>query len=367
MVVLVIGHGIAGATAAWFLERSGANVKVAASSTTDSATRKAAGLVNPVVLKRMQKVWYADEAMKAYRFYADVESHLGVPTGSYHTSVDMFHRFASVEEQNDCSLLRQRDSWSRDLGDISMDLADWKGLNAPLGGVQLKRVHAVDTVAILDALQQWHVDANRWIEADVGTADIRKEPDGSWLFRGTLFDAIVWANGTAITHFPIWKNLPIRPNYGSWIEVEAPSDVGLDSSEGFHSKYFVLPRVSGSGKAVLHVGSTYNPKPISDLDNEKDILRDYLQSLRTNSAGSDLRVSNQIHGIRPTSADRRPMYGEHPHISGAYMAGGLGSRGLLHAPALAEKLAQCITEGKQVIPEAADVRRFSRRLRDCTL
>ena len=56
MKVLVIGHGIAGASAAWFLERFGASVSVAAIPAMDSATQKAAGLVNPIVLKRMESM-----------------------------------------------------------------------------------------------------------------------------------------------------------------------------------------------------------------------------------------------------------------------------------------------------------------------
>lgn len=367
MKALVIGHGIAGASAAWFLERFGASVSVAASLTMDSATQKAAGLVNPVVLKRMRKVWYAREAMQSLSFYSQVEQYFGLPVGSLLTPIDMFHRFSTVEELNDCTMLTSNESWTRDLGAITASDSDWKGLRAPVGGVHIKNVYVVNTIALLDTLRRWHEEAGRWVDVEVKPSDLLYEHEGLWEFRGVRFDAIVWANGIAINEYPIWKNLPIRPNYGSWIEVERPSDISLEISECFHSKYFVLPRVSGTSRPVLHVGSTYNPSPIPDLKEERELLQNYLQSLRVDSASANLQVLRQIEGVRPTSADRRPIYGQHPHFSGAFIAGGLGSRGLLHAPVLAKKLAQYIIEGSCTIPDTANVRRFSRRLRDCTL
>ena len=54
---LIIGHGLAGATLARTLRRRGRRVVVLDAPQPDSATRVAAGLINPVAGKRFALAW----------------------------------------------------------------------------------------------------------------------------------------------------------------------------------------------------------------------------------------------------------------------------------------------------------------------
>jgi len=363
MHVLVIGHGIAGASVAWELAQQGVRVVVAASSSRPSATRKAAGLINPVVLKRLKKVWYSEESLRALDFYEKVAAHLGV-NEPFIRPIAMQQRFSEISYSNDWSILESDPSWSRDLGEASAGTT-WSGLRTPFGSAPLKRVWMVDTNRLLDTLESWHRSRLTWREGTLNNNDLFHD-DGRWVYGDERFDAVVWANGMEMLESTYWKNLPIRPNFGTWIQLPQPSDVAMSSEQGFHSEFFLLPKWV-DGVQVLQIGSTYSPNQAEAPQNNVDRLVKYLQSLRIDpGAIVDVECIKRVDGVRPTSADRRPMYGAHPQFSGAYCAGALGSRGLLHAPVLARALTQMIIQNADVIPEEANVRRFNRRLQDRT-
>ena len=62
-------------------------------------------------------------------------------------------------------------------------------------------------------------------------------------------------------------------------------------------------------------------------------------------------------GIRPTVIDRRPLLGSHPVEKRLFVFNGLGTRGLLMGPLLAEWLYQFIEENKE-LPTSVAIDRF---------
>jgi glycine/D-amino acid oxidase-like deaminating enzyme len=54
--------------------------------------------------------------------------------------------------------------------------------------------------------------------------------------------------------------------------------------------------------------------------------------------------------VRPASYDRHPLIGRHRWVSNAYTLNGLGSKGSLMAPLLAEQVCDCIETGQSVDP-----------------
>ncbi len=74
----------------------------------------------------------------------------------------------------------------------------------------------------------------------------------------------------------------------------------------------------------------------------------------------DFEVVDQITGIRPATADRKPLVGEHPDYRGMYICNGFGSRGVLIGPTVAGKLIDFI-ENAAPIPSDIDIRRFAKK------
>jgi glycine oxidase len=96
----IIGWGLAGAILSWQLYFKKRPFKVY-DSTINHSTRVAAGMVNPIVFKRLTKGWNADTLLPyAELFFTNVEKELGVQLIS---GKNIWRIFASVEEQNNWS------------------------------------------------------------------------------------------------------------------------------------------------------------------------------------------------------------------------------------------------------------------------
>jgi glycine oxidase len=64
----------------------------------------------------------------------------------------------------------------------------------------------------------------------------------------------------------------------------------------------------------------------------------------------DVEVVNHEVGIRPTSPDRRPLIGEHQTFKGIFVFNGLGTKGYLIAPPLAQRWVQQLISGNEMDP-----------------
>ena len=84
------------------------------------------------------------------------------------------------------------------------------------------------------------------------------------------------------------------------------------------------------------VGSTYEwtDKTNDPTQEAKTELLEKLERL----IDCEFEVVDQRAGIRPTVVDRRPLVGQHPNHKSMYVLNGLGTRGVLVAPSMAEAL-----------------------------
>ena len=62
-------------------------------------------------------------------------------------------------------------------------------------------------------------------------------------------------------------------------------------------------------------------------------------------------------GVRPTTKDRRPIVGQHHTYKKLYVLNGLGSRGVMIGPYVAQQLFNFIENGKSLDSEI-DIARF---------
>ena len=110
------------------------------------------------------------------------------------------------------------------------------------------------------------------------------------------------------------------------------------------------------GKNQFRVGATYewNNASLETTEAARDQLIEMLSSL----GAYDYQILEQRAGVRPTVLDRRPLMGEHPEYQGVYIFNGLGTKGYMMAPTLANELASFILDQTPLHPET-DIRRFT--------
>jgi glycine oxidase len=73
----------------------------------------------------------------------------------------------------------------------------------------------------------------------------------------------------------------------------------------------------------------------------------------------DFEIISHFAGIRPTVRDRKPLIGTHPEHSNIHILNGLGTRGVMLAPAMAKDLYENI-ENKKPLPKDIDIKRYAK-------
>jgi tRNA 5-methylaminomethyl-2-thiouridine biosynthesis bifunctional protein len=173
---------------------------------------------------------------------------------------------------------------------------------------------------------------------------------------------LVLANGADITQFNTSKHLPINRVRGQVSHV---------SSSGMQALKTVLCH-KGYITPAMHdchaVGATFDRNAsstfISVVDDEENLALVNNQ-LQHPAWFADARAIDAKAAFRATVPDRLPLLGEVDNHSRLYVFGGLGARGILLAPLLAETLACQITGQPQAMTSgylaAIDPQRFTNK------
>ena len=112
------------------------------------------------------------------------------------------------------------------------------------------------------------------------------------------------------------------------------------------------------GGTRFSAGATYNweDKTLEPTSQGRQKLIRALEKL----IDLDYRVLEHRVGVRPTTADRRPLVGVHSEYSQLALLNGLGTRGVMIGPTVAHHLYQHLEHGR-ALPEEIDIKRFDRR------
>lgn len=334
---IIVGGGISGCVLSYTLMKYGASVVMYDLPNENISSSVAAGLWNPVVLKRMKKVWKADEMMEElHEVYPDIERWTNA---SFLESIDIRRVFASVAEQNNWLELTDSPALSKYLhGDLenlpegiigAYSSGKMKGtgrlqVNTFIAAVQLK-------LSELESLQNVRFDWNK----------VKRNSEGV-SYKGLHAHAIISCEGTqmALGRDSLQQN-GFAPVKGELIR--AKLDKGL-VGECIHQKHFML----SEGKNEVSIGATYAWEGFESgpTKEKKQVLKQHLDNVWEGS----FEIIDQISGVRPATKDRRPMVGPHS-LQHTWVFSGMGSRAVLMAPYLAKVLVEHFFYGSELLEE----------------
>ncbi len=342
---IIVGAGIAGIS---FAETAFLNNKsfVVFNDTSQQSTRVAAGLYNPVILKRMSLPLNAAEHMEYIRpFYKRIEERLNI---KFDHQLPVLRKFASVEEQNNWFEAMDKPAFIPFLS-TKIVRNKYDSLDAPFGFGEVLGTGYVDTVTFLKAYHEYLAEKGNLINDSFIHEDLVVNKN-SVAYKGTEARHILFAEGFGLHQNHFFKHLPLGGTKGELLLIKAPA-LKLDAA--VNSGIFILPM----GDDLYKVGATYewDDKTSVPTDAAKQELITKLEEI----ISCKYEIIDHFAGIRPTVKDRKALIGTHPDYNNVHLLNGLGTRGIMLGPPMANALFESIENGS-AIDKAVDLRRFIR-------
>jgi glycine/D-amino acid oxidase-like deaminating enzyme len=340
---LVVGLGLAGVAFCEQLQKSHRSFVVFEDSSQQSS-KVAAGLYNPTVLKRFTAAWRGPELMtKSIPMYREIEDKLQIQIDS---QLSIWRKLNNVSDQNNWLVASDQPGLESFLESAIVQSSN-TSVNAPFGFGVVNQTGTIDTHQLVSAYAHDLKNKGLLMETSIVYEDIVQE-EVCIKYQSIRCKQIVFCEGYGVKKNPFFKYLPLKGNKGELLVIKAPN---LNVDVILKAGVFVIPL----GNDCYKVGATYNPVDKDSIPSAKakEDLLDKLQKL----IRTDFKVVSHVAGVRPTVVDRKPLVGQHPKHERLFILNGLGSRGVLIAPFVAQSLFENIENQTALAPEI-DIHRF---------
>ena len=339
---LIVGSGLSGVMLCEALRKRGKTFKVI-SNKSQQASIVASGLYNPVVLKRFNKAWDAEKHLPvAMSAYEELELFLGIKIDY---KLPIYRLFSSIEEQNNWIIASDKIPLKPYLiSNIKSNIN--QNIYAPYGYGEVKNTGRIDTKLLLESYS--NVLNNEKLISHESFEYDKLKISNKLVYKGIESENIIFSEGFGVRQNPFFNYLPIEGTKGELIIINAPK---LNSEVIIKSSVFIIP----IGNNNYLVGSTY---AWDDFNNDPTInAKNKLLHKLDKLVLCPYKVVYQRAGIRPTVIDRRPLVGQHKSHKNLYILNGLGSRGVLIGPTVANALINFI-EDKLPLQKEINISRF---------
>ena len=338
---LIVGQGLAGTLLAQALRSRGQKVAVVDDGWRSSASQVAAGLMTPLTGRRFTLTPdYPGLFASAERRL----SGLGVfrPTAVYRMFVDEEQRAKGLKRAAMVEYLPFIEKVTEGRGKLDAGLTD------ELGGV-LMRGAWVDLKRMLSDGRTRLQAEGAFIEAAFDPSELQVSAE-EVMWRQVRARGVVYCDGYKSSQRGPFTYLPWQPAKGEALTVrsDAPAMPFILNREGW-----ALPL----GDGLWRTGTNWQWDQFDETPSEPQ--RDKLLRRFQGFFGQAVTVEVIAHeaGVRPCTSDNLPFLGTHPQEPRFHLFNGLGPRGTVWAPALAEEMAEHLVKGRAIRPEC-DLRRF---------
>jgi glycine oxidase len=340
---IIVGQGIAGSVLALTLIKAGKKVLVIDDDRVSHSSVVAAGLVNPVVPKRLSLTWKAAELIPSAReFYRQAEELLG---RSFYHDREMIKVFSEENE---------KEFWLKHAaGDmqqyLSSDITDFfpSIINEPFGTSRIKQAANLETPVFLDAVKAYLISRSSYLQ-DTFDHDRLEVAGKSVHYKDHAARMIIFCEGFRANKNPYFSWLPFVLTKGEVLTVRIKN---YSTASVINKGVFILPL----GEDLFKVGATFRWE--DETEEPTRDARAELQQKLEKILKVPYEVVDHKAGIRPTVKDRRPLIGIHPAHSQIAIFNGLGSKGVMIAPYCAASFYKHLEHGAP-LDEEIDIRRF---------
>ena len=343
---LIIGSGLAGISFSEMALQNGKSILVLDNSSQNSS-KIAAGLYNPVILKRFSEVGQAKEHLLVMKeYFAVLEKKLN-------TQVDfktpILRKFFSVEEQNNWFAASDKVNLAPYLSNQLIS-KKFESIDSPFGYGEVLQTGYVDTALLLEKYKSYLITNQLFLKESFDYGLLQEETDGI-RYKDIQARHIIFAEGFGMHVNPYFQHLPLDGTKGELLIIKAPL---LDLDVILNTSLYILPL----GNDLFKIGATYNWDDKTALPTEagKNELVQRIKEIIT----CDFEIMEHHAGVRPTVKDRKPLIGTYEHHNSIHILNGLGTRGVMLGPAMAKALFENI-EYQKPLDSFVDIKRFAKK------
>lgn len=345
---IIVGLGLAGTLLAHELIKLGNSVLVFDDPDQTKASDVAAGLINPIVFRRMTKSWLVDEAFPQMEStYLELENLL---KAQFYFPGEI-HRILADE---DVSLWKEKAN-SNKLQKYLIANPDLsfknQNINSPFGRGRITKAGRLDLQKLILLFSHFLQQKNILRKEKIDFKRLQVNDSGI-TYKEVTAEKIIFCEGAAVSHNPFFKSLKFKHSKGEILELHIPD---LKTDEIISRNIFIMP----VGDDRYKVGATYSWESL-DWHTTPEAKAELLTKLKSITP-TNPEIIKQKAGIRPTMHDRKPVIGFLPDFPQIGIFNGLGPKGVLLAPFLARQFAEFTSGILDYIHPEVNIGRYFRK------
>ena len=345
---LIIGQGISGSFLSYYFKKENKNFLVIDNNYSNSPSKIAAGIINPVTGRRLVTVWMVDEILPfAWKAYQEIGHDLAITAISQKSIIDFFPN----------PFMREGFLQKIETGDKYVHAYPEQNhfnnfFNYDLGCGEIRPVYTAHLETLLPAWRQQLQKENNLLEENFDIAQLKIDAD-KIIYKDIIANKIIFCDGTSSFENPFFKQLPFAPNKGEALVARIP---GLPDTHIYKKGIMIVPLAD---KDMFWIGASY----IWDFENT-DPTAAFRQSTEQ-ALQQFLKIPFEIiehrSGLRPATLERRPFVGFHPRYPNVGILNGMGTKGCSLAPFFAKQLTDHLLYEDPVSADAS-IERFRKIL-----
>lgn len=342
---IIVGQGLAGTLVAHFLLQENKKILLIDPGKEGTASKVAAGIINPITGRRYVKSWRVDELIPfAEKTYRDIEERLDIAI--YHPR-NIIRTLFNAREENDWMLRTAEPGYTS----YMLDKVDLEGyadhtIRAFSYG-EVRQAAQVDIGQLIRAYRTFFQEKDLLLEEELDYQSINFR-EGKVGYRDVIAEKIIFCEGAGAASNPYFNFLPFGGAKGEVLIVKLKE---VDFEKILKHRVFMVPLAD----ETYWIGSTYTWK-FEDAQPSSEGY-DYLSERLKEVLNVPFEIVEHKAAIRPTVKDRRPFLGIHPEFPELAIFNGLGTKGASLGPFWSKHMADFLLYATDIAPEV-NITRF---------
>ncbi|HEX6181994.1 MAG TPA: FAD-dependent oxidoreductase, partial [Chitinophagaceae bacterium] len=311
---LIVGQGLSGSFLSWYLLRSGASFIVVDENKSNTASRVAAGLINPVTGRRLVRSWMIEELMPfAWNAYDEIGSELSINC-IRETKLQQFFIAPDMQDAFNKKLLEKpkyllppsQENWNKFFG-------------YPFGWGTVAPCYIVNTRSLLHAYRAAIESREEFLQEKFDVTQLQVHT-GHIQYKDIKASKVIFCDGAAGFDNPWFNKLPYSPNKGEALLVHIP---GLPADHIYKFRHTLIP--VDAAASLFWFGSSYEWTYTDDLPSEN--FYKHAESELKRFLKLPFTITDHEAAVRAANVERRPFVGLHPHQPQIGILNGMGTKG----------------------------------------